>query len=284
MISDYFTEDSATYAAQGIVLFVFDDSKTTSFLKDCLLPFRRAYIEDSKLDKIVANNSNGKDPVLYRKDAINRRIPDPGDVMSGDFGEILTYYMAIEIWSKHSNVRPKKWQLKDDKKKASPKTDVVLFHLVKDIDHPDENDMMITYEAKAHADPISGKYEVHKQKPRITYKDGKDKCSFVDAVFDADKDRASRAAESIIYLKTRAEDLEMNELCAILQRFEKDYSVAYQTEHNAVAIVESTDLANQIARMPADLMTVFSDISLFCLPIKNLKSVYTQLYKQLQNT
>lgn len=278
MIHDYFTEDRAKYAAQGIVLYIFDDSKTANFVKECLIPFRRAYLSDEKLDKIEAKKQNS------RKDIINRRLPDPGEVMSGDFGEILTYYMATELWLPNAYYKPLKWRFKNDFKKASPKTDVVLFQLVNDVNHPDANDTLITYEAKAHATPIAGKYGTHTQKPAITYKDGKDRCTFVDAVFDADKDRASRSAESIIYLKNIAEDTDDDDFMDVLKRFEQGYTVPYNTLHNAVAIIESTDIDNQISRMPKDLMTTFPGIILYCMPIKNLKTVYESIFSQLENT
>jgi len=278
MISGYFTEDRVTYSTIGIVLYVFDDSKTTSFVKECLIPFRRAYISDEKLDRIEAKK---KSP---RKDIINRRLPAPGDVMSGDFGEILTYYMATEIWSPDVDYKPMKWQFKDDPKKASPKTDVVLFQLANDVSHPDTNDKLITYEAKAHATPITGTYKKHKQKQAVTLKDGRDCCTLLDAVFDADKDRASRAAESIIYLKNKAEDNEDDEFLDVLNRFDKGFSVPYKAEYNAVAIVESNDIDNQIARMPKRLMATFPDIRLYCMPIKNMKQVYEDIYSQLENT
>lgn len=278
MISDYFTEDKVTYSALGIVLYVFDDSKTSLFVRECLFPFRRAYISDKKLDRVEAKKKNP------RKDIINRRLPDPGDVMSGDFGEILTYYMATELWSPDVNYKPMKWRFKDDPKKASPKTDVVLFQIVKDVNHPDANDKLITYEAKAHATPIAGTYKMHKQKRAITYKDGKDCCTFIDAIFDADNDRASRAAESIIYLKNKAEDKDDDDFLDVLNRFDKGFSVPYVAEHNAVAIVDSADLGNQIGRMPIDLMSTFPGIKLFCMPINNLKQLYEDIYSQLETT
>lgn len=278
MIHNFFTENRAKYAAQGIVLYVFDDAKTADFVNECLIPFRRAYLSDEKLDRLEAKKQNS------RKDIINRRLPDPGDVMSGDFGEILTYYMATELWSPEVNFKPMKWRLKDDPKKASPKTDVVLFRLVNDVNNPDANDTLITYEAKAHATPIAGKYRTHTQKSAITYKDGKDCCTFVDAVFDADKDRASRAAESIVYLKNIAEDTDDDEFMDVLKRFEQGYTVPYNTLHNAVAIIESTDIDNQINRMPKDLMANFPGIVLYCMPIKNLKIVYESIFSQLKNT
>ncbi len=276
-VTKYFTKDD-TYFAKGITLYVFDEKKTNEFVIDCLLPFRRAYITDEKLDKIEAKKQNP------RTDIIKRRLPDPGDVMSGDFGEILTFYMATELWSPDVNYTPMKWRFKDDPKKASPKTDVILFQFVNDVEHPNVNDKLITYEAKAHATAITGKYRDHIQKKAVTYKDGKDKCSFVDAMFDADKDRASRAGESIIYLKNHAENIDDDVLMNVLLRFENGYSVSYKAEYNAVAIIESTDFANQIARMPADLMTTFPDITLYCMPIKDLQNVYERVYSQLETT
>lgn len=74
-ISNCFTRQS-THAAQGIDLYVFDDIRTAAFVQDCL----GAYLKDEKVDRLEAKGRNS------RMDNINRRLPDPDDVMSWDFG------------------------------------------------------------------------------------------------------------------------------------------------------------------------------------------------------
>ena len=82
-ISDYFTHDVSLYPGCGVEFYVFDSSKSIAFVQDCLMPFREAYISEEKLTHIVSRFPT------TRKDAISRRLPRKGMVMSGDFGEIL---------------------------------------------------------------------------------------------------------------------------------------------------------------------------------------------------
>lgn len=57
-------------------------------MQDCLIPFREAYIAGDKLNHIVS-----KFPVT-RKEAISKRLPRKGSVMSGDFG----YFRRRVLW------------------------------------------------------------------------------------------------------------------------------------------------------------------------------------------
>lgn len=89
-ISDYFTHDANLYPKSGLEFYVFDSSKSIAFVQDCLIPFREAYISEEKLSHIVSRFPT------TRKDAISRRLPRKGMVMSGDFGEILSFYLACQ--------------------------------------------------------------------------------------------------------------------------------------------------------------------------------------------
>ena len=91
-ISDYFTHDANLYPKSGLEFYVFDSSKSIAFVQDCLIPFREAYISEEKLSHIVSRFPT------TRKDAISRRLPRKGMVMSGDFGEILSFYLACQTW------------------------------------------------------------------------------------------------------------------------------------------------------------------------------------------
>ncbi len=52
-ISNYFTRQNI-YTARGIDLYEFDETRTAAFVQDCLLPFRRAYLTDEKVDRLVS--------------------------------------------------------------------------------------------------------------------------------------------------------------------------------------------------------------------------------------
>ena len=115
--------------------------------------------------------------------------------MSGDFGEILSFYLACQIWSPSVNVTPMKWRFKDSKKDASKYTDVILFEQ-HDVANPSVDDAMFTYEVKTCATGLGdGTYKVHVRPSYKNYKDGRLECTIIEAVFDANKDAVERAAE-----------------------------------------------------------------------------------------
>lgn len=270
-INKYFTEDNTTYAVYGIKAYKFDGSKTTQFVTECLVPFREAYIKEEKLIEIV--NVYG----TKRQQEIEERLPKTADVKAGDFGEILTYYLAKEVWHPDVNVCPMKWRFKDKKDAASPYTDVIVFR--SDPMGANPNDAMLSFEAKVRATAPSGKYDNHKG-----YKSEKEKCVFIDAVMDADKDRVSRAAESIQYLLTRCKDLGLKVEYNQIYRYAEPYNtVTYQKLFSAVAIIDSAFTTKQFAKIPKDLFSTFPNVRVFFVPIAGLQALYESVFAQLSN-
>jgi hypothetical protein len=276
-ISDYFKHDVSLYPKSGLEFYVFDNSKATAFIQDCLIPFREAYISEDKLTHIVSRFPT------TRKEAISRRLPRKGMVMSGDFGEILSFYLAIQTWTPAANVLPMKWRFRDSKKDASKYTDIILFSL-QDPDNPSTSDSMFTYEVKTCATGLGNSvYKIHKRPSYVNYKDGKLECTILEAVFDANKDAVERAAETIPYLLTRCEDEDLYDLHKQIYRFREAAKTTYQKEYNAVAVVDSTTLAEQINRMPSDLLTMHPNVkNVYCVPMDNLQSVYESIYSDIR--
>lgn len=277
-ISDYFSQDTSLYPGSGLVFFVFDDTKKDSFITDCLVPFREAYIEDAILTYIVS-----KYPTT-REAEISGRLPNKGKVMSGDFGEILSFYLACQLWSPNVNVFPMKWRFKDPKKDASKYTDIVLFEL-KDSNNASVDDSMVTYEVKTRATALGNKpYAIHTRKSKKSYKDGKDECTILEAVVDANEDAVERAAETIPYLELRCKDLDLEELYWKIHRFSTANKVTYKKEHHAVAIVDKAMLDEQMKRMPVDLIAQHPNVkNVYCLPIAELQQLYERVYAEMPN-
>lgn len=272
----YFTINSSLYPQSGLQFYVFDSNKANSFVADCLVPFREAYIANDDVDRISNDFSK------TREDVIQRRLPEKGKVMSGDFGEILTFYLASQIWSPSANVLPMKWRFKDKKTAASNYTDIMLFEL-KDESNPSVNDALYTYEVKTRATNLPNEvYPTHKKKAFVTYKDGKLECTFIEAVVDANKDAVERAAETIPYLLTRCEDLGLTELHAKINRFSNPVNMTYRKEYNAVAVIDNSTLPEQMKRLPADLLSSHPNVGrVFCVPMDNLKEIYEKIYEEM---
>lgn len=270
-IGKYFTEDKVTYTALGITAYVFEDSLSAQFVSECLTPFREAYIKDDQLKEIVADFGSS------RKQEIAERLPRKADVLAGDFGEILTYYLATEIWHPDATVCPMKWRLKDKKDAASPYTDVIIFK--GEENNPKTDDAMYSFEAKVRSTAPSGHYS-----NKSGYKAGKEQCVFVDAVMDADNDRVSRAAESIQYLLTRCKDLGLKTEYRKVFRYAEPYNtVSYQKLFTAVAIIDSNFTSSQFSKIPTDLFAQYPEIRVFFVPIKDLQVLYESVFAQLPN-
>jgi len=278
-IAKYFTLDTSLYPTTGLVFYKFDNSQADNFVNDCLIPFREAYISDEKLKSIIDEYETPREVEILE------RLPIKADVKSGDFGEILSFYLACAIWAPTVNVMPMKWRFKDKKDAPSHYTDIVLFKLgdPSDPTKMSANDAMITFEVKTKATKLGNQtYPTHKRKSYITYKDGRLECTILEAVFDANKDAVERAAETIPYLKTRCKDLGLKILHDQIDRFSKATSVTYKKEHNAVAIVDSAHLADQIGRVPVDLLAQHPLVkTVYCLPIENLKTIYERVFGEM---
>lgn len=274
--SSYFSINSSLYPQSGLQFYVFDNNKADSFVADCLVPFREAYIANDDVDRVVNDFSK------TREDVIQRRLPEKGKVMSGDFGEILTFYLASQIWSPSANVLPMKWRFKDKKTAASNYTDIMLFEL-KDESNPSVDDALYTYEVKTRATNLPNEvYPTHKKKAFVTYKDGKLECTFIEAVVDANKDAVERAAETIPYLLTRCEDLGLKDLHAKINRFSNPVNMTYRKEYNAVAVIDNSTLSEQMNRLPADLLSSHPNVGrVFCVPMDNLKEIYEKIYEEM---
>ncbi len=265
--SDFFIKDDTTYAKESVIVYRFNDTKLVEdFVKECLVPFRLAYIRDEQITLIQRIKGEKR----KRKDIISDRLPKPGMVMSGDFGEILTFYLATEMWAADTNVRPMKWRLKDKKTDPSKYTDIVLLKL-EEVDKACVTDKLYTIEVKTLCSRPSG-----------------DKCSLIDAVEDAEKDRVSRWYETLEYLRVRCEDMMMDpyyeEMGDKIERFLNPIVVTYGKEHLAMALFEGKWENLQFQHLPKDFMSKHTKITLFCIPINDLQTIYEMVYSKIPQT
>ena len=217
------------------------------------IALRRCYITDAVLHERADALGLEKSEVLASK------LPDPGSVMSGDFGEVVAYFYHAA--SEHDRVAfgPKKWRLKEARTKAAPYSDVVQV-IVPTWPEPSEEDVIICSEVKAKATP--GSFS-----------------PISAAVAGCEKDRVSRLAKTLAWLKDRAigENLGSLELDHI-NRFMNatDYPPAAK-RFCAVAVISSELLDGEIAKdAPAEEP---EDYTLIILSVPELHAVYTAAYQ-----
>jgi hypothetical protein len=213
---------------------------------------RRCYVTDAVLEERAQALGLTKSEVLASK------LPDPGPIMSGDFGEVVAYFYHAAAEHDLVAFGPKKWRLKEARTKPAPYSDVVQF-VLPTWPQPSEEDMIICSKVKAKAtagafSPISA------------------------AVTGCMQDRLSRLAKTLVWLRDRAigENLGIVQLDH-LDRFinATDYPPASK-RYCAIAVICSTLVDGEIAKgAPQQEPTEYS---LIILSVPELREVYTAIY------
>jgi hypothetical protein len=185
------------------------------------------------------------------------KLPDPGSVMSGDFGEVLTlFFLGSERAEKITPIN--KWRYKQDRKKAAPLSDVVLFYR----EHAataTENDFVICAEAKQKA--MASKTYVPITK----------------AVEGFEEDKTGRLGRTLVWLREKAIDHGSKDEINFLDRFTIDPSIKYLKHFKAVAIIDRDLLDEEITRQ-IHLPKQDEFFEVIVLGIKDLKVLYEKVY------
>ena len=219
---------------------------------------RRCYISDARLRELAA--SRGLSPA----EVLAVVTPDPGSVMSGDFGEIVAFLYLGSRDQEIDPIGPKKWRLKNDRTKPAPHSDVVQF-VVPDWPNASENDRVICAEVKTKATEGSSS-------------------PIDDALKDSEKDSLGRLARTLVWLKGRAvlaEDMEST-TTDLLERFIEatDHPEATKT-YLAVVVVCASLLEDEIAAAQADLR---DERLAAVIAIPNLKDRYETTFEAIDKS
>ena len=159
------------------------DDHVKRWAKELGLAVRRCYLSDTRLHE--RTKALGISPLAI----IAARLPDASATMAGDFGEILAYFYQAAKEHPATAIGPKKWRLKQDRAKPAPRSDVVHF-VLPTWPTPSDDDVVLCSEVKT--------------------KSTKSKFSPIkSAIEDSAKDRTSRLAKTLVWLRERAmtEDL-----------------------------------------------------------------------------
>ena len=220
-------------------------------------PVRRCYIDDALLDERAAATGRPKSELVAAK------LPDRGSTMAGDFGEILVFLYHAAVEPEFELIGPKKWRLKQDRTKPAPYSDVVHF-VLPHWPQSSSDDRILCSEVKTKS--TSG-----------------DSSPISSAVAACEKDRTSRLAKTLVWLKERAlhEDLGTTTL-AHIDRFTKanDHPEA-QKHFRAVAVVCTSlvdgELADAPDKEPADHTVVV-------IAVPGLKQRYEDVFDAVHTT
>ncbi len=144
-ISRFFEIDVDTYADKGIVVYGFKDGLLDEFVSEFLLPFRDAYISKDELDAGIA-----EEVWTDEQEGISAQIPTKDHLQSGEFSEILLFYLSHCLRRADANVAPLKWRWKEKQDMPCHLTDIVLIKC-DDETKPKTDDYLYFVESKGKA-------------------------------------------------------------------------------------------------------------------------------------
>jgi hypothetical protein len=213
---------------------------------------RRAYISDERLEEIALANGIARAAVLATK------LPGPGSVMSGDFGEIVGYIYLAAV-NGGAIVGPKRWRLKEDRTKSAPYSDVVQFVLPHWPD-PSADDSLVCAEVKAKATPGSW-------------------APLGAAVTGMNKDRTSRLSKTLVWLRERAISADIGAVTITqLDRFiHATEFPPYRRRFSAIGVICSDLVDHELEGFAPP--TLPADCALIVIDVPHLRETYTAVYE-----
>lgn len=212
---------------------------------------RRAYITDTVMEEQSQRTGRSKSEIVATK------LPSRGATMAGDFGEILVFLYHASQEHPIAIIGPKKWQLKQDRTKPAPYSDVVHF-VVPSWPTATEQDRILCSEVKTKST------------------DG-ESTPITSAIEDCKKDRVSRLAKTLVWLRERALGQDMGSTTlAHLERFinATEHPPA-QKQFRAVAVVCSSLVEEELSAAPTAAPT---DHSVVVVAVPNLKGLYESVF------
>ena len=221
--------------------------------------FRRAYISDQLLDQRAEATQNTRAAILAAK------LPDPGAVMSGDFGEIVGYIYLAAREQGSTPIGPKRWRLKQDRTKPAPFSDVVQF-ILPEWPQATGADRLVCAEVKAKAT-------------------ASDFRPIAKAIEGSQLDSTSRLIRTIVWLRERA--LLGDDIGAVtlpqLQRFidATDFP-AYTRQFHAIAVICTNLLQHELATIVPNMIP--ENCALVVVSIPNLRDTYTSVYQAVHDS
>jgi hypothetical protein len=214
----------------------------TVSLPDC-------YITKVQLQERIKATGKSASALLANK------TPDPGNVMSGDFGEILTlFFLGSERDEKVTLI--KKWLYKQDRTKPAPHSDVVVLYR--------------EFDNKSSAKDFVINAETKQKSTKGTF------APIAAAIGGLEKDQTGRLARTLAWLREKAMDHGSKQEITFIERFTHDLSIAYAKHYKAVAIIDLELVKQELTRKPSPAIN--GSFEVIVIGIKDLKAFYEAVF------
>ena len=266
-IGRFFDVDRDTYKEKGVTVYQFKDELVDEFVNDFLVPFRQAYISDEDLN-------NGIDNKVWKSksEAVSEQIPTKANLKSGEFSEILMYFLCINFHCPDANVTPMKWRWKETQDMPCHLSDIVLLKCLDEY-NPSEDDYMFLLESKGRA---------------VVLSDGNRTSSMNAGIDGALKDRVSRAGKLVAYMRSKYNHDHLFSLARKVKRFsepvDEDF-IEYKKFFNAAIVVDRLSLDKHIDNIKPEKLKKAQEkeINLIAVPLCGMKRVYERMYEGILN-
>ena len=251
---------------KSCLTFTLKDEEWDSFVSILPKEYKVCYVTDEDLKKRIDSFSSTKEKEL------SEILPDKGNIKSGDFGEILSYFLFKE---RHKNKHvhgPKKWRWKQEKNVAAPYTDVILFSIQKD-GKASKEDLFISVESKMKA-VINNNYDPIQA-----------------AINGAEKDYVSRIANSLSWFRKKYKDESIKENAPVealkkivdsIERFIKSEIFGeYDKKIKAIAFIDKSLFEDEITKNTVIPPQKGMNLNIFAVSVKDLKKVYEKVFEEI---
>lgn len=243
----------------GIIKYDLNASERTNLLSSIPQNFRECYISKSDLKKLCRAHGMTSKEILEQF-----KLPDDGKIMSGDFGEILCL-LVIKSKLQMKGLRVfgiPKWRWKQEKNKAAPHSDGILFHQ-KNSKVPSTDDFVVSVESKMKAVKNNNYRPIQ------------------NAIDGAQKDKLTRLAKTIVWLDQRFGLEPRPHLLKKLERFKRpDVHGTYKKHFKAIALIDSNFFDDELN---AGWSNTDKDIQVIAFSISDLKGAYNGMFKSIAN-
>lgn len=254
-ILTHFTEVQRT---DRITVYTLKPAERVNFLSKLPAAFRGMYISDEKLQRRLQNIVGA-----IRREEISEKLPTKPTLKSGEFSELLSYFLIPERYAPDSHLRPPKWRWKEARDIPAHFTDVVFFQQP-NLGTPETTDCLISVETKSAA-----------TRPAANAS------SLQLAMNDVEKDFTSRLGESLFHLKTKYKDDEDYVSLELLKRFTDASFPTYLKHFKAVAIVDDAFGDQHIESIVSWPLYIRDSFEVVLVRINEMRDGYNTTFQQI---
>lgn len=233
----------------GLKVYELKENQIQQFIEEIPSIFLSCYVSPKQLEKSVKSG-------IKRRDLIETYIPDKPNIMSGDFGEILSFHIMKNEYNEYNPYAPLKWRYKEGKNTPSPKTDFVL------ICHNISKDFIVAAECKAKA-----------TKQTLN--------PVIEAIKGMKKDVVTRLANTLVWLKDKAiQEGNIEGVNKLKKLLDPVFYGNYEKKFKAIAIIDK-DLFIEPLHTQEDIADLNFDFELIAIVIPNLKKNYETIFEKI---